>query len=807
MKKKWWIFALLLIFSVAAKAQTLQITRMEYYFDTDPGVGNGGMMTLVPGDSVDMISTIAVWSSLTPGYHWLYMRSFYDSAGLDRAWSHTAAQQIYIPDSLVYAEYFYDTDPGQGAATVLSLTNTSDSFNQNFTIPVPVILSAGSHNLYVRSRSVSGKWSMAEPLDFYTPGAINGGEYFFGADPGVGNGTPFPFAVTDSLNTTLNIPLPVLPAGVHQVFVRTRTVTGDWGHAYPLDFYMNGAVVSGEYFFDTDPGTGNGTAFSFAPTGDSVGKTLTVNTTTLNGGEHRLYVRSVDNSGRWSQVDEAFFYLLPKIIRGEYYWDADPGVGNGTALFNGTTSDSINQNFALNAPCLPPGKHLLSVRTLDDQGKWSHVEYDSLTFSNPSMALAASLPGPGPFGTPVKLTATGGRMPYQYQLDSNPAGADSILLAPNETAVIFTATDSCGYTATASLTTPDDPEDISLSPTATGSVLLSGWGHWVYLLDGSGNIIGAVNDGRQNLGNTTISYKNIEAPDTVRAFNALPAQAHYLDRNWHIASARAPQQAVGIRLYGSDAALNRYTAAEPSVTLYSQLHLTKYNGPNEDLDYSNNAASGSHYRYYAPDSTGAFSGKTTTGFHASYHVPGFSEFYLNRDLNVPLSLSRIDVCGKAEADRIRIDWETAGEEDLLHYELMKQSGNGWELLETVAARNKQSSAYTAFDDRPVSGKNIYQVRVVEAAGQVSYSPAVVVYYNRAQTIAVFPNPATDFVNVNGVEAGSVLILTDISGKTISSQQATATNNRLSTEGLASGVYQLIIRKPNGEQIQLPVHKK
>ncbi len=806
MKKKWWLFACLLIFSAAAKAQTLQITRMEYYFDVDPGVGNGGMMTLVSSDSVDMTSTIAVWSNLSPGYHWLYVRSFYDSAGVPRAWSHTAAQQIYIPDSLVYAEYFFDTDPGQGNGTQLPLANTSDSFNQTFSIPTSPLLTVGRHNLYVRSRSVTGRWSMAEPVDFYTPGAINGGEYFFGVDPGVGNGTPFSFAVTDSLSTTLNVPLPVLSAGVHQVFVRTRTATGVWGQAYGVDFFMNGAVVSGEYFFDTDPGTGNGTPFTFAP-GDSAEQNLTVNTTALNGGEHRLYVRSRDNSGRWSHADEAFFYLLPKIVRGEYYWDADPGVGNGISLFTGGTSDSMNQNFTLNAPCLPPGKHKLSVRTRDDQGKWSLIEYDSLSFANPAMALATSLPGPGPFGTPVKLTATGGRLPYQYQMNSNAAGADSILLAPNETTVLFTATDSCGYTATASVTTPDDPTDISLLPTASGSVSLSGWGHWVYLLDGNGEIIGAVNDGRQDLGNTTLSYKHIEAPDTVRSF-APDNPAHYLDRNWHIASARAPQQPVGLRLYAADAEWNRYTAAEPTVSQYSQLHLTKYNGPNQDLDYSNNVLAAANYTYFSPDSTGVFSGKNTSGFHANYHVPGFSELYLNRDLNVPLSLSKIEVRGKADGDRIRIDWETAGEEDLLRYELMKQGANGgWQMLEPVAAQNKPTGFYTAFDSHPVSGKNIYQIRIVEANGKVSYSPAVMVYYNQEQAMAIFPNPAADFVNVNGVEAGSMLILTDISEKTIASQPVQGPDNRFSVAGLAGGVYQLIIRRPNGEQVQVKIYKQ
>ncbi len=803
MQKKWKLFLCLLLFAAAGQAQNLQITRFEYYFDTDPGIGNGTLLTVSPTDSLNLTTSIMVPSTLSQGYHWLYVRSYFDSAGTPRSWSLTEAVPFYAPDSLVYAEYFFDTDPGQGSGTALSAGNTSDSLNQTYSIPTPALLTAGTHNLYVRTRSQSGRWSLAEPVDFYTPGALANGEYFFDTDPGFGSGTAFTFPAQDSLNTTLAITVPNLAGGVHQLYVRTRSVTGAWGHAYPVDFFVNGAVADGEYFFDTDPGVGNGISFAFTP-GDSVGQALTASTAALSGGEHRLYVRSRDHSGKWSHVDEAFFYLLPKIVQGEYYWDTDPGVGNGTVLFTGGTSDTINQNFTFNAPCLPPGKHLLSVRTRDDQGKWSLVGYDSLTFANPAMALTATYPGPGPFGTPVKLRASGGRLPYQYQLDNNPVGTDSIVLAPNGNAVVFTATDSCGYMATAALTTPPAPTDLSVDPTGTGMVALTGWDHWVYLLDGSGKIIAAAHDGRQNLGNTAISYKHVEAPDTVRTYSN-HGHAPYFDRNWKLSSERNPQQPVGLRLYGTDAELARYMAAEPTVTQVQGLYLTKYNGTNEDLDYGNNDTGG-NYSYYAPDSSGAFAGATTSGFHIHYRIPGFSELYLNRDLNVPLSLSKIAVGGTAETGRIRLEWETVSEKDLLRYELMKQAGGDWKLLESVTAQNKSKGLYAAFDNTPLQGKNIYQVRIVEANGTVSYSPSVVVHYIGANAIAIFPNPATESLNVNGLEPGAVLILTDVSGKTIFSRPA-AQDNRLTLAGLAGGVYQLIIRQPNGEQLQTSVLKR
>ena len=69
-------------------------------------------------------------------------------------------------------------------------------------------------------------------------------------------------------------------------------------------------VVSGEYFWDSDPGVGNGTSFSFSSPADSVNQDLEFNTTSLTHGVHRLMIRTKNGFGLMvSNNKQSCFYL------------------------------------------------------------------------------------------------------------------------------------------------------------------------------------------------------------------------------------------------------------------------------------------------------------------------------------------------------------------------------------------------------------------------------------------------------------------------------------------------------------------
>ncbi len=144
-------------------------------------------------------------------------------------------------------------------------------------------------------------------------------------------------------------------------------------------------VVQAEYFWDTDPGAGNGTAMTASD--GAFGNTLEAimaQTSTLPAlGAHTFSVRVKDEDGAWGGVFSTVVEIFPASVpsqainvqAAEYFWDTDPGAGNGLTVvaFDGDFSDAI-EVIALNTTTLPVvGTHTLGMRVQDVQGDWGPV--------------------------------------------------------------------------------------------------------------------------------------------------------------------------------------------------------------------------------------------------------------------------------------------------------------------------------------------------------------------------------------------------------------------------------------------------
>lgn len=124
-------------------------TVLEYFYDNDPGVGNGTTLEAEYGESVVFLST----EGLSAGAHILSMRAK-DSQG---GWSTTVTVPLYVftPDiDITAAEYFVDTDPGQGKANQLTVDPTG---RIAFTVPT-ANLAVGIHTMTLRGKDASGTW-------------------------------------------------------------------------------------------------------------------------------------------------------------------------------------------------------------------------------------------------------------------------------------------------------------------------------------------------------------------------------------------------------------------------------------------------------------------------------------------------------------------------------------------------------------------------------------------------------------------------------------------------------------------------
>ena len=149
------VVVLLLVSTIQAQ----ELVRVEYFFDTDPGYGNGiPLAQPSTGENTYEMS----FESVTPGFHLLNLRA-QDELG---RWSTGILRPIFVvnPVKIAAIEYFIDKDPGEGNAVAVPL---SDTFSETFAFEVPINeLAAGEHTFSVRAKGQDGLWSLLSSKTF-----------------------------------------------------------------------------------------------------------------------------------------------------------------------------------------------------------------------------------------------------------------------------------------------------------------------------------------------------------------------------------------------------------------------------------------------------------------------------------------------------------------------------------------------------------------------------------------------------------------------------------------------------------------
>lgn len=311
----------LVLFPLAVWSQT--ISNAEYFFDADPGAGNGTSMTISsPGATVTFTTSIPT-TSLPTGFHILGLRVKQS----DDVWSIFETRGFYISTAattianLASAEFFFDVDPGAGNATAITIPPGATA---SFTIPISAsALSPGFHFLAIRVKDSSGLWGVFECRGFYisdnTDAAadISGAEYFFDSDPGVGNGTSLTVPSGTTSAFTVSLPASGLAPGFHVLAIRVKGADGQWGIFENRSFYISADIgstadiVAAEYFVNADPGIGNGTTLTVNPTGPTINQNFTiVLPNTLGEGTHTLSLRVQSADGIWSEHETQSFDII-----------------------------------------------------------------------------------------------------------------------------------------------------------------------------------------------------------------------------------------------------------------------------------------------------------------------------------------------------------------------------------------------------------------------------------------------------------------------------------------------------------------
>ncbi len=138
-------------------------------------------------------------------------------------------------------------------------------------------------------------------------------EYFFDTDPGYGLGKQLPVGAA-AIDADFSVSLAGLPAGVHTLGVRMQDANHVWSNDWEKVFIVTSGtpgpatITSAEYFFDTDPGPGNGRMVALNST--LLDSSLSFDVTGLAAGVHTIGVRLKENNGTWSWLEQGSFLVF-----------------------------------------------------------------------------------------------------------------------------------------------------------------------------------------------------------------------------------------------------------------------------------------------------------------------------------------------------------------------------------------------------------------------------------------------------------------------------------------------------------------
>jgi len=209
------------------------------------------------------------------------------------------AQKVHREAQIVAGEYFIGVDPGIGKGMPISLSSPSTEVEAIIrNLPLKA-----SQAVHVRFKNAKGGWTAPASLVYNGIGVnrealIAYAEYFIGADPGLGKGTP----VTVSPATTLDLNVNSLALKNGQkLHLRIKDSENRWGA--PVSWLYTGvganravSINYAEYFIGADPGRSKGTKIAITSSTNSSLSLLAVSL--LKNDKLRLRIR--DEEKRWS---------------------------------------------------------------------------------------------------------------------------------------------------------------------------------------------------------------------------------------------------------------------------------------------------------------------------------------------------------------------------------------------------------------------------------------------------------------------------------------------------------------------------
>ena len=158
---------------------------------------------------------------------------------------------------------------------------------------------------------------------------------------------------------------------------------------------------------------------------------------------------------------------------------------------------------------------------------------------------------------------------------------------------------------------------------------------------------------------------------------------------------------------------------------------------------------------------------------------------------LPVTLVSFDVVKKETA--AELSWVTSQETNSSHFEVERSTKDlAWEVIGSVKALTESSALekYGYLDVHPLSGENLYRLKMIDLDGTFAYSRIRSVVFDKQMiSISTYPNPATNrlFLNVKDAKTIRQLSIYNLSGTLIYKSDTYPTEG-VQVSDLTAGLY-------------------
>jgi hypothetical protein len=212
-------------------------------------------------------------------------------------------------------------------------------------------------------------------------------------------------------------------------------------------------------------------------------------------------------------------------------------------------------------------------------------------------------------------------------------------------------------------------------------------------------------------------------------------------------------------------------------------------------------------------------GKTGTSFQFNYQDaagvtdPTPADYVINWGSGIPLSIKLGGFTAVNEGGKAKLNWVTYTEDNNKGFVIERSiDSRNWKQIGFVATvadggNSSEELTYDFFDNAPVSGDNFYRLKQTDIDNKFTYSEVRTVAFGHSNTISIYPNPATDMVNVKIADWSKVatVSITDINGKVV--LQVTDASKGIHLNSITNGTYILQVEQTNGEVASFKIVKQ